>query len=63
MGFIGNNIHIFNVNECSKRTVRNCLNNAHTNWQRLVQLIGIRLIEYIQQFTDYRRRQVLIIDD
>jgi len=51
------------TNNFSKRTVRNCLNNAHANWQRLVQLIGIRLIEYIQQFTDSRRRQALIIDD
>lgn len=47
----------------SKRTVRNCLNDAHTNWQRLVQLVGIRLIEYCQHFTDSRRRQTLIIDD
>ncbi|WP_353989684.1 transposase [Pediococcus argentinicus] len=47
----------------SKRTVRNCLNNAHTNWQRLVQLIGVQLIEYVQHFTDDRRRQALIIDD
>jgi len=52
------------TNGFSKRTVRNCLNNTHTNWRRLVQLIiGIRLIEYIQQFTDSRRRQALIIDD
>jgi hypothetical protein len=47
----------------SKRTARNCLNNVHTNWQRLVLLIGIQLIEYIQNFTDARRRQALIIDD
>lgn len=47
----------------SKRTVRNCLNNAHTNWQRLVQLVGVRLAEYVQKFTDSRRRQALIIDD
>ncbi len=47
----------------SKRTVRNCLNNAHTNWQRLVQLIGIQLIDYTQRFSDSRRRQILIIDD
>lgn len=47
----------------SKRTVRNCLNNAHTNWQRLVRLVGGQLIEYVQYFTDSRRRQTLIIDD
>ena len=52
-----------NTNDFSKRTVRNCLNNAHTNWQRLVQLVGIQLIEYIQRFSDSRRRQTLIIDD
>lgn len=51
------------ANGFSKRTVRNCLNNAHTNWQRLVQLVAIHLIEYIQHFTDNRRRQALIIDD
>nr|WP_272454516.1 transposase [Loigolactobacillus coryniformis] len=47
----------------SKRTVHNCLSNAPTNWQRLVQLLAIHLIEYVQQFTDLRRRQALIIDD
>lgn len=47
----------------SKRTVRNCLNNAHTNWQRLVQLLAIHLFEYVQHFTDLRRRRALIIDD
>ncbi|MCT3286719.1 transposase, partial [Lactiplantibacillus pentosus] len=47
----------------SKRTARNCLNNVHTNWQRLVLLVGIQLIEYMQNFTDARRRQALIIDD
>lgn len=47
----------------SKRTVRNCLNDAKINWQRLVQLLAIHLIEYVQHFTDPRRRQALIIDD
>jgi len=51
------------ANAFSKRTVRNCLNNAHTNWQRLVQVIGIQLINYVQHFTVSRRRQALIIDD
>lgn len=47
----------------SKRTVRNCLNDAKTNWQRLVQLLAVHLIEYVHHFTDPRRRQALIIDD
>lgn len=46
----------------SKRTVRNCLNNANTNWQRLVQILAVRPIEYVQKFIDTRRRQALIID-
>jgi len=49
--------------EFSKRTARNCLNDPRTNWQRLVVLLAIHLIQYIQRFTDARRRQALIIDD
>ncbi|MGM1015842.1 IS4 family transposase [Limosilactobacillus fermentum] len=45
------------------KTVRNCLNDARTNWQRLVMLLGIHLINYIQRFTDKRRAQALILDD
>ena len=51
------------ANDFSKRTVRNCLNDPHINWQRLVQLLAIHLIQYVQHFTDPRRRQALIIDD
>lgn len=47
----------------TKKTVRNCLNDPHINWQKLVQLLAIRLISYIEHFTDSRRRQALIIDD
>jgi len=47
----------------SKRTVRNCLNDPRTNWQRLVTILAVHLIQYVQHFTDSRRRQVLIIDD
>ena len=52
-----------NSSDFSKRTVRNCLNDARTNWQRLVQLLAVHLIEYVQHFTDPRRRQALVIDD
>lgn len=45
------------------KTVRNCLNDARMNWQRLVLMLGMNLIEYIQGFTDKRRIQALIIDD
>lgn len=45
------------------RTVRNCLNDSRTNWQRLVSLVALHLIQYIQKFTDQRRRQAFIIDD
>ncbi|AKP64296.1 transposase [Levilactobacillus koreensis] len=47
----------------SKRTARNCLNDPRTNWQRLVTLLAVHLIQYVQHFTDSRRRQALIIDD
>lgn len=47
----------------SKRTVRNCLNDARINWQRLVLLVAFRLINYVRQFIDKRRDQALIIDD
>lgn len=47
----------------SKKTVRNCLNDPHTNWQKIVQLLAINLITYVERFTDLRRRQALIIDD
>ena len=47
----------------SKRTARNYLNDAQINWQRFVVLIAIKLIQYIQRFTDSRRRQALIVDD
>ncbi len=36
----------------STRTVHNCLNEAQTNWQRFVVLIAIKLIQYIQRFTE-----------
>lgn len=45
------------------KTVRNCLNDPRINWQRLVNLIALHLIQCIQQFTDRRRRQAFIIDD
>lgn len=47
----------------SKNTVRNCINDAHTNWQRMVQLCAINLTQYVLRFTDPHRRQALIIDD
>lgn len=47
----------------SKRTVRNWLNDPRTNWQRLVVILAVHLIQYVQHFTDARRRQALIIDD
>lgn len=47
----------------TKKTVRNCLNDPRTNWQRLVQLLAIHLITYVERFTDPRRRQALIVDD
>lgn len=47
---------------CTK-TVRNCLNDAHTNWQRLVQLVALRLINYVSHFAEAHRAQALILDD
>lgn len=47
----------------TKKTARNCLNNRHTNWQRLVILLAVRLIQYVKHFTDTRRAQALILDD
>lgn len=47
----------------TKKTVCNCLNNPHTNWQRLVILMAYRLVTYVQNFTDDRRSQVFILDD
>lgn len=47
----------------TKKTVRNCLNDPHTNWQRLVILIAYRLVTYVQHFTDDKRRQAFILDD
>jgi len=47
----------------SKKTARNCLNDPRTNWQRLVTLLAVRLIQYVHHFTDSRRRQALILDD
>jgi len=61
-----NRYSIFRANKSklfTTKTVRNCLNNPHTNWQRLVQLLAINLISYVEHFTDSRRRQALIIDD
>lgn len=63
---IFNRYSIFRADESSlftKKTVRNCLNDARTNWQKMVQLLAINLITYVEQFTDPRRRQALIIDD
>ena len=45
----------------SKKTVRNCLNNSHTNWQKLVQLLAINLITYVEHFANLQRRHILII--
>ncbi|MDB7660563.1 transposase [Lacticaseibacillus rhamnosus] len=47
----------------STKTVRNCLNDARTNWQRLVLMVAIHLINYVAHFADSRRTQALIIDD
>jgi len=61
-----NRYSLFRANESelfSKKTVRNCLNNSRTNWQKLVQLLAIHLISYVEHFTDPRRRQALIVDD
>ncbi len=61
-----NRYSIFRADESqlfTKRTVRNCLNNPRTNWQKLVQLLAINLITYVEHFTDPRRRQALIVDD
>jgi len=63
---IFNRYSIFRADESSnfsKRTVRNALNDIHTNWQRLVQLLAVQLTQYVLHFTDTRRRQALIIDD
>jgi len=56
--FRANNSNLF-----TKRTVRNCLNDPRTNWQKLVQLLAVHLITYVEHFTDPRRRQALIVDD
>jgi len=61
-----NRYSIFRADESKSfttRTVRNCLNDSHTNWQKLVQMLAINLISYVERFTDTRRRQALIIDD
>ncbi len=47
----------------TKKTVRNCLNDSHTNWQKLVILLAIYLIQYVEHFTDARRAQAFILDD
>lgn len=39
------------------------MNDPRTNWQRLVTLLAVRLIQYVHHFTDSRRRQALILDD
>lgn len=63
---IFNRYSIFRADESelfTKKTIRNCLNDARTNWQKMVQLLAINLITYVEKFTDPRRRQALIIDD
>ena len=47
----------------SKRTARNCLNDARINWQRLVLLVAVRLIQYFHQFAAAGRDQAFVIDD
>nr|WP_229564676.1 transposase [Pediococcus pentosaceus] len=39
------------------------IHHSFRHFSKLVQLIGVQLIEYVQHFTDDRRRQALIIDD
>lgn len=45
------------------KTVRNLLNNANTNWQRLTILTAKRLIQWLTPLMDARRCQAFIIDD
>lgn len=45
------------------KTVRNCLNDARTNWQRLVLLVALRMINYVAHFPEAHRAQALILDD
>lgn len=45
------------------KTVRNCLNDPRTNWQRLVLLVAVSLINYVAHFAESHRAQVLILDD
>jgi hypothetical protein len=47
----------------SRRTARNCLNDARINWQRLILLVEVRLIRYLHQFAATGRDQALVIDD
>ena len=47
----------------SKRTARNCLNDARINWQRLVLLVAVHLIQYLHQFAATGRDQAFVIDD
>jgi len=45
------------------KTVRNLINNANTNWQRLTILTAQHLIHWLMPLMDARRRQAFIIDD
>lgn len=45
------------------KTVRNCLNDARTNWQRLVLMVAMQLINYVAHFAQAHRAQALILDD
>lgn len=47
----------------SSRTARNVLNDSRINWQKLLCLVAIKIIQILKPFIDHRRRTTLIIDD
>ncbi|BAI42406.1 truncated transposase [Lacticaseibacillus rhamnosus GG] len=39
------------------------MNDARINWQRMVLLVAVRLIQYLHQFVVSGRDQAFVIDD
>lgn len=47
----------------SKDVVYRFLNNAKTNWEKLLLLVTIKIVSYLRTLTDAGRKTALIIDD
>lgn len=47
----------------STKTGRNVLNDGRLNWQKLLCLVAVKLIEKLHPFIDGRRRLAFIVDD